>query len=484
MSFKGIWTRPRALALAALMAAGLGALAVAAAEHASNANPPATFRYASPEESASRNTFAPVVKRVLPAVVNVSSAKMVKSPMGMMPGNMEPFFRQFFGDDDGAPSGPNGRGERGQMAPRQQREQGEGSGVIVSPEGYILTNNHVVDGATDVRVTLSDKREFKARIVGTDPKTDLAVLKIDASNLPSAVIGDSDKVQVGDYALAIGNPFGLGSTVTMGIISATGRGNLGIEEYEDFIQTDAPINPGNSGGALVNLRGELVGINSAILSGSGGNIGIGFAIPVNMVKGVMDQLIKYGQVKRGILGVNIYNVTPEIAKEFGLADSSGALVAGVAQGSSAERAGIKTGDIITSINGSPMHSTGELRNAIGMLRVGDKVDIGLLRDGKTLKVTALVSERADAETANAAEINPGLEGVELIDAPQAGGVTVRSVQEGSPAAQAGLRANDLIVGVGRTPISNTKTFRAAAKGANVLVLNVRRGQAVLLIPIR
>ena len=198
----------------------------------------------------------------------------------------------------------------------------------------------------------------------------------------------------------------------------------------------------------------------------------------------MDQLIKYGQVKRGILGVNIYNVTPEIAKEFGLADSSGALVAGVAQGSSAERAGIKTGDIITSINGSPMHSTGELRNAIGMLRVGDKVDIGLLRDGKTLKVTALVSERADAETANAAEINPGLEGVELIDAPQAGGVTVRSVQEGSPAAQAGLRANDLIVGVGRTPISNTKTFRAAAKGANVLVLNVRRGQAVLLIPIR
>ena len=260
MSFKGIWTRPRAAAIAAVMAAGLGALAMAGAEHLSSANPPASFRYASPDESASRNTFAPVVKKVLPAVVNVSSAKMVKSPVGMMPGNMDPFFRQFFGDDDGAPFGSNGR------APRQQREQGVGSGVIVSPDGYILTNNHVVDGATDVRVTLTDKREFKARIVGTDPKTDLAVLKIDATNLPTVVLGNSDKVQVGDYALAIGDPFGLGGTVTMGIISATGRGNLGIEDYEDFIQTDAPINPGNSGGALVNDHGDLIGINTAILS--------------------------------------------------------------------------------------------------------------------------------------------------------------------------------------------------------------------------
>jgi len=228
----------------------------------------------------------------------------------------------------------------------------------------------------------------------------------------------------------------------------------------------------------------LVGINSAILSGSGGNIGIGFAIPVNMVKGVMDQLIKYGQVKRGILGVNIYNVTPDIAKEFGLADAAGALVAGVAQGSSAERAGVKTGDIITSINGTPMKSAAELRNAIGMLRVGDKVDIGLLRDGRPLKVTALVADRTDAQSANAADINPGLEGAELADAPQGAGVLVRSVEDGSPAAQAGVRANDLIVGVGRTPVSNTKAFRAAANGANVLVLNVRRGSAILLIPIR
>jgi S1-C subfamily serine protease len=272
--------------------------------------------------------------------------------------------------------------------------------------------------------------------------------------------------------------------VTAGIVSALGRTGINPEGYEDFIQTDASINPGNSGGALVNLKGELVGINSAILSGSGGNIGIGFAIPVNMVKGVMDQLIKYGQVKRGILGVNIYPVTPEIAKEYGLTETTGALVAAVAQGSAAERAGIKTGDIITSINGTPMKSGGELRNAIGMMRIGDKVEIGLLRDGKPQKVTALIAERNEGEIANAADINEALEGAEFVDAPNGAGVLVRSVQEGSPAAQSGLRANDVIVGVGRTPISNTKTFRAAAKGAKVVVLNIRRGTSILLLPIR
>jgi Do/DeqQ family serine protease len=418
-------------------------------------------------------SLAPMVKRVSPAVVNIATRGTIKERAGQRnPLLDDPFFRRFF---DTPPD----------SKPRERQFQSAGSGVIVDAKnGYIITNNHVVENASEITITLLDNRSFSAKVIGTDEGADIAVLQAKEPNLVAMALGDSAKLEVGDFVVAVGNPFGLQHTVTAGIVSALGRSGINPEGYEDFIQTDASINPGNSGGALVNLRGELVGINSAILSGSGGNIGIGFAIPVNMVKGVMDQLIKYGQVKRGILGVNIYNVTPEIAKEFGLADSSGALVAGVAQGSSAERAGIKTGDIITSINGSPMHSTGELRNAIGMLRVGDKVDIGLLRDGKTLKVTALVSERADAETANAAEINPGLEGVELIDAPQAGGVTVRSVQEGSPAAQAGLRANDLIVGVGRTPISNTKTFRAAAKGANVLVLNVRRGQAVLLIPIR
>jgi S1-C subfamily serine protease len=234
----------------------------------------------------------------------------------------------------------------------------------------------------------------------------------------------------------------------------------------------------------VNLRGELVGINSAILSGSGGNIGIGFAIPVNLVKSVMDQLIKFGQVKRGILGVNLYPVSSDIAKEFGVAESTGALVAGVAQGSAAERAGVKTGDIITSINGVTKKDPGELRYAIGLLHVGDKVDIGLLRDGKPRTVTAIIAERSEVETANALDINKGLEGAELADAPDGGGILVKTLQEGSPAAQAGLRANDLIVGVGRTPVTNTKSFRDAAKGASVLVLNVRRGSNALLIPIR
>jgi Do/DeqQ family serine protease len=331
---------------------------------------------------------------------------------------------------------------------------------------------------------LLDNRSFSAKVVGSDEGADIAVLQAKQPNLVAMALGDSSKLEVGDYVVAIGNPFGLQHTVTAGIVSALGRTGINPDGYEDFIQTDASINPGNSGGALVNLRGELVGINSAILSGSGGNIGIGFAIPVNMAKGVMDQLIKYGQVKRGVLGVNIYNVTPDIAKEFGLSESSGALVAGVAQGSAAERAGVKTGDIITSINGTPMKDAGELRNTIGMLRVGDKVEIGLLRDGKPHKVTALIAERSETETANAVDINRGLEGADLTDAPDAGGVLVRSVQDGSPASQSGLRANDLIVGVGRTPVSNTKTFREAAKGASVLLLNVRRGTAVVLIPVR
>jgi serine protease Do/serine protease DegQ len=286
--------------------------------------------------------------------------------------------------------------------------------------------------------------------------------------------------------VAIGNPFGLQHTVTAGIVSALGRSGINPDGngYEDFIQTDASINPGNSGGALVNLRGELVGVNSAILSRTGGNIGIGFAIPVNMVRSVMDQLIKYGQVKRGVLGVQLYSVNADIAKEFGLTETTGALVAGVAQGSAADRAGIKTGDIIVSLNGVTMKSSGELRNAIGMLHVGDKVDLGLLRDGKPRKVTALIAERPEVEAAGAADLNRGLDGAELADAPDGGGVLVNKVQEASAAAQAGIRANDVIVGVGRTPVSNMKSFREAVKGASVLVLKIRRGGDTFLLPVR
>ncbi len=418
-------------------------------------------------------SLAPMVKRTSPSVVNIATRGTIKEKPGQRNPLMDdPFFRRFF---DTPPD----------SKPRERQFQSAGSGVIVDAKnGYIITNHHVVENASEITITLLDNRSFTAKVVGSDEGADIAVLQAKQPNLVAMPLGDSAHLEVGDFVVAIGNPFGLQHTVTAGIVSALGRSGINPEGYEDFIQTDASINPGNSGGALVNLKGELVGINSAILSGSGGNIGIGFAIPVNMVKGVMEQLIKYGQVKRGILGVNIYNVTPEIAKEFGLTETTGALVAGVAQGSSAERAGIKTGDIITSINGVVMKSASELRNSIGMLRVGDKVEIGLLRDGKPLKVTALIAERSEAEMANAVDIAQGLEGAELADAPAGGGVLVRSVQDGSPASQAGIKTNDLIVGVGRTPVSNTKSFREAAKGANVLVLNVRRGSAVFLIPVR
>jgi Do/DeqQ family serine protease len=427
-----------------------------------------------PVDAAPMPSLAPMVKRVSPSVVNIATRGTIKEQPGRNPLLDDPFFRRFF---DAPPD----------SKPRERQFQSAGSGVIVDAKnGYIITNHHVVENASEITITLLDDRTFTAKVIGTDEGADVAVLQAKQPNLVAMALGDSTKLEVGDYVVAIGNPFGLQHTVTAGIVSALGRNGINPEAggYEDFIQTDASINPGNSGGALVNLRGELVGINSAILSRTGGNIGIGFAIPVNMVRGVMDQLIKYGQVKRGILGVQLYSITADIAKEFGLAETTGALVAGVAQGSAAERAGIKTGDIITSLNGTTMKNSGELRNAIGMLHVGDKVELGLLRDGKPRKVTALIAERGEVESASAAEINRGLDGAELSDAPDGGGVVVNKIQEASAAAQSGLRANDVIVGVGRTPITNMKSFREAVKGATVLLLRVRRGSDTLLLPIR
>ena len=448
----------------AVLAAGLGAPGAFAALPA----PPA-----SPAEAAPMPSLAPIVKRVSAAVVNIATRGTIKEKPGQRnPLLDDPFFRRFFDVP------PDSR-------PRERQFQSAGSGVIVDAKnGYIITNHHVVENASEITVTLLDNRSFSAKVIGSDEGADIAVLQAKQPNLVAMALGDSSKLEVGDYVVAIGNPFGLQHTVTAGIVSALGRTGINPDGYEDFIQTDASINPGNSGGALVNLRGELVGINSAILSGSGGNIGIGFAIPVNMAKGVMDQLIKYGQVKRGVLGVNIYDVTPDVAKEFGLNEASGALVAGVAQGSAAEHAGIKTGDIIVSINGTPIKSASELRNTIGMQRVGDQVEIGLLRDGKPLKVAALVAEHSESEAVAAADVHRGLEGADLADAPEAAGVLVRAVQDGSPAAQAGLHAGDLIVAVGRTPVATLKAFRDVAKGASFLMLNVKRGSAVVLIPIR
>jgi serine protease Do/serine protease DegQ len=412
-----------------------------------------------------------MVRRVSPAVVNIATSGTVQESEQRNPLLDDPFFRRFFDVPQGS-------------RPRERPFQSLGSGVIVDAKnGYIITNQHVVENASEITITLFDDRTFSAKVVGSDEGTDIAVLQAKQPNLVALPLGDSSKLEVGDYVVAIGNPFGLQHTVTAGIVSALGRTGINPDAggYEDFIQTDASINPGNSGGALVNLRGELIGINSAILSRSGGNMGIGFAIPVNMVKGSMDQLIKYGEVKRGVLGVQLYNVTPDIAKEFALSETSGALVGGVAPGSAAERAGIKTGDIITTLNGVTMRNSGELRNAIGLLHVGDKVEVGLLRDGKPRKVTAQIAERGTAQTA-AADIK-GLQGTDLSDA-QGGGVLVNSVQEGSAAAQAGLHAHDVILAVGRTPVADLRSFREAAIGATVLVLKVRRGSDTLLVPIR
>jgi len=411
-------------------------------------------------------SLAPMVKRVSPAVVNIAIRGTVQEQNPLL---NDPFFRRFF-------DVPN--------TPRERAFQSAGSGVIVDArQGYIITNAHVVENATEITVTLLDNRALTAKVVGKDEGSDIAVLKVETTNLAEIPIADSDRIEVGDFVVAIGNPFGLGHTVTSGIVSALGRSGINPEGYEDFIQTDASINPGNSGGALVNLGGELVGINSAILSRTGGNIGIGFAIPANMMKIVMAQLIKYGKVKRGVLGVNIQTLTPDIAESMDLGNVQGALISQVVDGSAAEKAGIKAGDIVTAVNGKPVKDAAGLRNAIGMLSIGDRVDVALLRDGKPRRVTAVIGERDTAEEAAAAGTHPGLEGAELADA-QGGGVLIRIVAEGSPAAQRGLRANDVIVGVGRSRVANLAEFRGATEGAAAFVLQIRRGNAVLVIPIR
>jgi serine protease Do/serine protease DegQ len=411
-------------------------------------------------------SLAPMVKRVTPAVVNIATKGTVQEQNPLL---NDPFFRRFF-------DVPN--------TPQRRQFQSAGSGVIVdAKQGYIITNAHVIENATEITVTLLDNRSLTAKVVGKDEGSDVAVLQVQGTNLTAIPIADSDKAEVGDFVVAIGNPFGLGHTVTSGIVSALGRSGINPEGYEDFIQTDASINPGNSGGALVNLGGELVGINSAILSRTGGNIGIGFAIPSNMMKTVMSQLIKYGTVKRGVLGVNIQTLTPDIAESMGAANAQGALVSQVVEGSAAEKAGIKAGDIITAINGKPVKDAQGLRNSIGMLSIGERVDVALLRDGKPRRVTAMIGERDAAAEAAAAGMHRGLEGAELADA-QGGGVLIRTVAEGSPAAQRGLRANDVIIGVGRARVANLAEFQSATEGVAAFVLQIRRGSAMLVIPIR
>jgi Do/DeqQ family serine protease len=317
----------------------------------------------------------------MPSVVNISSLQVIKTYERFSPFMADPFFQQFFGG-----------GGYDYIVPRERRQMSLGSGVIADPKGIILTNNHVVENATEVKVALADGRELQAKVIGVDTRTDLAALKVDQAGLPSAVLGDSDRLQVGDIVLAFGNPFGLGGTVTMGIVSAIGRGNLGLADYEDFIQTDAAINPGNSGGALVNTRGEVVGINTAILSESGGYQGVGFAIPANMAREVLDSLMKNGRVIRGYAGVAVQRVTPDLARAFGLSDTHGAVVSSLDPEGPASEAGLRRGDLIVSFKGRPVATDDELRTQMSRLKPGDRTTLGVLRGGRRLDVDLVLSE--------------------------------------------------------------------------------------------
>lgn len=419
-------------------------------------------------------SLAPMIKRIAPAIVNVATRGTIRERSPQNPLLDDPLFRRFFDVPPGNDS-------------QERPFQSAGSGVIFDARrGYILTNAHVVENASEITVTLQDGRDLEATVVGSDEPSDIAVLKVKPVGLTQIALGDSSKVQVGDFVVAIGNPFGLHNTVTSGIVSGLGRSNIGSEGYEDFIQTDASINPGNSGGALVNLRGELIGINTAILSRSGGNIGIGFAIPVNMARSIMAQLVRYGKIRRGMLGVSTYEVSPDIAQVYGLADAHGALVTQVVAGSAADRAGVRIGDIITSVNGTAVKTPTDLRNAIALLRVGNAAELDLLRDGRPERVRAIIGAAPTPTSASLkpADINKGLEGASLVDAPGSGGALVRGVEPGSPAAQAGLRSNDLIVGVNQASVGSVQQLWARAQGVSTLVLEIRRGSTIVLVPVR
>ncbi len=418
-------------------------------------------------------TLAPMVKRVSPAIVNISASGTV-DVRRQNPLLDDPFFRRFFQIPDEELKRPT---------------QSLGSGVIVdAAKGLILTNHHVVEGADKIQVTLLDNRQVTAEVIGSDEGSDVAVLKIPADHLSQIELGDSDALEVGDFVVAIGNPFGFSHTVTSGIVSALGRHGLNPEGYEDFIQTDASINPGNSGGALINLRGQLVGINSAIISGSGGNIGIGFAIPINMARAVMTQLVQYGEVRRGQLGVQILDVTPQIAEASGLTVNDGALVSQVVPGSPAEHAGIQTGDVIVGVNGTAVKGASELRNKIGLLPIDQPVDIEVIREGQHKTFHAkLVSKPAATEPVRAAEIHSGLEGAEFENVGSGEGtpgVRVRDVAPDSPAAQRGLEPGDIILRVNRKPVTTVDELREATADQKSLLLRIRRGNSELLLPIQ
>ncbi len=425
-------------------------------------------------------SLAPMLERTTPTVVNISARGRVQ--VRESPLLQDPFFRFFF---DLPP-----RAQR----PRERMTSSLGSGVVVDAErGYILTNHHVIARADEITVTLRDTRTLQAEVVGSDPEVDIAVIKVPPEDLQAITIGDSDQLRVGDFVVAIGNPFGLGQTVTSGIVSALSRSGLGIEDYEDFIQTDASINPGNSGGALVDLRGRLVGINTAIASpGSGGNVGIGFAIPSQLAMRIMDQIIEYGEVRRGSLGVATQDLTPELASAFGLTRAQGAVIARVEPGSAADRAGLEAGDVVLAVDGRPVRTSNDLRNAVGLVGIGDTVALEVLRGSRRLTIDARVAE-SSADQVPGAALKPELSGASFSEIdpehPLYGrvrGVMLREVERGSPADATGLRPGDIITSVNRRLITNLAEFMEAARRSpdGRLLMNIQRGQEAMFLVIR
>lgn len=413
-------------------------------------------------------SLAPLVRQVAPAVVNIRVSQTLnqRSPYG------DEMFRRFFG----LPDMPGG----------SQEIASAGSGVIVDGEnGYILTNHHVVENANEIQISLLNGQTLDAEIVGSDAATDIALIKVDPKGLVDLPIGDSDEVEVGDFVIAIGNPFGLGHTVTSGIVSALGRTGINRNGYEDFIQTDASINPGNSGGALVNMKGELIGINSAIISRTGGNVGIGFAVPSAIARSIMRQILDFGEVRRGLLGVSIQTIDKESAEALGAEVESGALVSAIEPGSAAEKAGLHVDDIITKVNDKKINDSRELANAIGLKGSGEEVEIEFVRGGKSRSVTAVLGQQTVSQIAGA-DIHPGLTGAQFAATSTAssGGIDVTEVEPGSPAAQRGLRAGDVITAVNRQPVQNLQQLRAIADANQILFLLVRRGDRVLMLQIR
>jgi len=409
-------------------------------------------------------SLAPLVKRVAPAVVNIRVSQTIttRAPFG------DDTFRRFFG------------------IPNEREVASAGSGVIVDAEnGYILTNHHVVENADKIQISLINEVSLDAEVIGSDAATDIAVIKVDPQDLVELPIGISDDVEVGDFVIAIGNPFGLGHTVTSGIISALGRTGISSNGYEDFIQTDASINPGNSGGALVNMNGELIGINSVIISRTGNNVGIGFAVPSEIARSIMRQILDFGEVRRGLLGVTITTIDEESAKALGAEVDSGALVSNIEPGSAAEKAGLLVDDIITRVDDKKIDDSRELANAIGLKGSGEEIGIEFVRDGKSHSVTATLGQQSVSRSAGT-EIHPGLAGAQFATSSTstAGGVVVTEVEPGSPAAQRGLRSGDVIIAVNRRPVQDLRELRAVAQGNRILFLLVRRGDRQLMLQIR